>query len=67
MGFALPGVSIPLIPLLITVSISTTIFTFVGLEFGARLGERYEKGAERAAGVILILLALMFLVEHLVA
>jgi putative Mn2+ efflux pump MntP len=66
-GFALPGVSIPLIPLLITVSISTTIFTFVGLEFGARLGERYEKGAERAAGVILILLALMFMLEHIVA
>ena len=65
-GFALPGVSIPLIPLLITVSISTTIFTFVGLEFGARLGERYEKGAERAAGAILILLAIMFMVEHLV-
>jgi len=65
-GFALPGVSIPLLPLLITISISTTIFTFVGLEFGARLGERYEKGAERAAGVILILLAVMFTIEHLV-
>jgi putative Mn2+ efflux pump MntP len=37
------------------------------LEFGARLGERYEKGAERIAGVILILLAIMFMVEHLVA
>jgi manganese efflux pump family protein len=66
-GFALPGVSIPLLPLLITVSISTTIFTFVGLEFGARLGERYEHGAERAAGVILILLALMFTIEHIAA
>ncbi len=65
-GFALPGVSIPLLPLLITISISTTIFTFVGLEFGARLGERYEQGAERAAGVILILLAVMFTIEHLV-
>jgi manganese efflux pump family protein len=65
-GFALPGVSIPLIPLLITISISTTIFTFVGLEFGARLGERYEKGAERAAGVILIVLAVLFTIEHVV-
>jgi manganese efflux pump family protein len=66
-GFALPGVSIPLLPLLVTVSISTTIFTFVGLEFGARLGERYEKGAELAAGVILIVLAILFTVEHLAA
>ncbi len=64
-GFALPAVSIPLLPLLITVSISTTIFTFLGLEFGARLGERYEKGAERAAGIILILLATMFTIEHI--
>ncbi|HEY2106812.1 MAG TPA: manganese efflux pump [Candidatus Binataceae bacterium] len=64
-GFALPGVSIPLVPLLITISISTTIFTFVGLEFGARLGRRYEKGAERAAGIILIVLALLFTIEHL--
>jgi manganese efflux pump family protein len=66
-GFALPGVSIPLIPLLITVSISTTIFTFVGLEFGARLGERYEKGAEIAAGIILIVLTVIFTIERVVA
>jgi putative Mn2+ efflux pump MntP len=45
----------------------TTIFTFVRLEFGARLGERYEQGAERATGVILILLAVMFTIEHIVA
>jgi manganese efflux pump family protein len=64
-GFALPGVSIPLVPLLITISISTTIFTFVGLHFGARLGERYEKGAERAAGIILVALAILFTVEHM--
>ena len=64
-GFALPGVSIPLVPLLITLSISTTIFTFVGLGFGARLGQRYEKGAERAAGIILIVLAILFTLEHL--
>jgi manganese efflux pump family protein len=63
-GFALPGVPIPLLPLLITLAISTTVFTFIGLEFGARLGERYEKGAERAAGIILIVLAILFTVEH---
>jgi hypothetical protein len=51
-------VRIPLLPLLITVSITTTVFTFIGLAFGARLGERYERGAERFAGTLLILLAL---------
>jgi putative Mn2+ efflux pump MntP len=63
-GFALPGVPIPFVPLLITLSISTTAFTLIGLEFGARLGQRYEKGAERAAGIILMALAVLFTVEH---
>jgi putative Mn2+ efflux pump MntP len=62
-GIALPAVGIPLLPLLITVSITTTVFTFIGLAFGARLGERYERGAERFAGTLLILLALLFAIE----
>jgi putative Mn2+ efflux pump MntP len=64
-GIALPAVGIPLSPLLITVSITTTIFTFVGLAFGAHLGERYEHGAERAAGAMLVMLATLFAVEQL--
>jgi manganese efflux pump family protein len=39
-GIALPAVAIPLVPLLILVSLTTTVFTFIGLEFGTRLGER---------------------------
>jgi putative Mn2+ efflux pump MntP len=65
-GMALPTVAIPLLPLLIIVSITTTIFTFVGLAFGARLGERYERRAERTAGALLILLAVSFAIEHFV-
>ncbi len=64
-GIALPGVGIPLVPLLITVSITTTTFTFIGLAFGARLGERYEHGAERAAGAMLVMLAALFAIERL--
>jgi hypothetical protein len=58
-------VGIPLVPLLITVSVTTTTFTFVGLGFGARLGERYERGAERAAGTMLVMLAALFAIEKL--
>lgn len=64
-GIALPAMAIPLVPLLITVSITTTVFTFIGLAFGARLGERYERGAERSAGVLLIVLAALFALEQL--
>jgi manganese efflux pump family protein len=65
-GFALPATGIPLVPLLITVSITTSGFTFAGLAFGQRMGERYEHDAQRAAGGILILLALLFSIQHLI-
>lgn len=65
-GVALPAAAIPLLPVLIIVSISTTVFTFFGLAFGARLGERYESVAERAAGIILVVLAVLFTAEHLI-
>jgi manganese efflux pump family protein len=65
-GLALPAIGIPLIPLLITLTITTSFFTFVGIAFGAKLGERYERGAERLAGGMLITLAILFLIEHLV-
>lgn len=63
-GVALPGVSIPLLPLLITISISTTVFTLIGLAFGARLGERYERRAEFAGGAMLVVLAGAFALER---
>jgi putative Mn2+ efflux pump MntP len=63
-GFALPALEIPLLPLLITVSITTTVFTMAGLTFGQRLGERYEHEAQRVAGAMLVLLALFFSIQH---
>ncbi len=59
-GVALPAAGITLVPLLITVSITTTAFSLLGLAFGARLGERYERRAEALAGGILIALAVIF-------
>lgn len=64
-GVSLPGVPLPLIPLLATVAVSTVIFTSVGLVFGARLGQRYKRLAERIAGSVLIVLAVFFTVQHL--
>ena len=64
-GIALPALAIPLLPLLITVSVTTTIFTLIGLAFGARLGERYERNAGRGAGAILVLLAGLLALERI--
>lgn len=65
-GVTLPALRIPLLPLLVTISITTTAFTLIGLAFGARLGERYERDAERAAGTMLVVLAGSFALERLV-
>jgi putative Mn2+ efflux pump MntP len=64
-GVALPALGVPLIPLLVTISMTTTVFTFIGLAFGARLGERYERDAE-CAGAMLVLVAGSFALERLV-
>jgi len=65
-GVALPATGISLLPLLLTISITTTGFTFIGLACGARLGERYERGAERLGGITLVLLAVLFTAERLI-
>jgi putative Mn2+ efflux pump MntP len=64
-GVSLPGVPLPLLPLLATVAVSTVVFTVVGLQFGSLLGERYEELAERGAGIALIVLAATFTIQHL--
>jgi putative Mn2+ efflux pump MntP len=65
-GMSLPGVPLPLLPLLATVAVSTIVFTAVGLAFGERLGRRYKRIAQRVAGVVLVVLAIVFTVQHLV-
>ncbi len=63
-GVSLPGVPLPLVPLLATVAVSTLIFTGIGLAFGARIGRRYKSLAERTAGAVLIVLAIFFTIQH---
>lgn len=65
-GVALPALGIPLIPLLVTISITTIAFTLAGLAFGAVLGERYERDAECASGVMLMLIAAVMTLGRLV-
>jgi manganese efflux pump family protein len=64
-GVSLPGVPLPLLPLLATVAVSTVLFTGVGLAFGERLGHRYKRLAQRIAGLVLIALAILFTIQHL--
>jgi putative Mn2+ efflux pump MntP len=64
-GFSLPSLRVPLVPLILTVAVTTVIFTLVGLQFGAVLGDRFRKNAERGAAGILIVLSILFTIQHL--
>jgi manganese efflux pump family protein len=64
-GFALPSLRLPLLPLFATVACTTVAFTLTGLAFGAKLGELYEEYAERGAGTVLVLLAIAFAIEKI--
>jgi manganese efflux pump family protein len=63
-GFSLPALHVPLVPLIATVAITTVIFTFAGLRFGEILGAHFKKNAERGAGVVLVALAVLFTLQH---
>ena len=47
------------------IGVTTFIFSAVGVKIGSVFGSRYEKKAELAGGVILILLGVKILLEHL--
>ncbi len=63
-GFSLPALHVPLIPLIGTVAVTTVVFTFAGLRFGEILGERFKKNAERGAGSVLVALAVLFTLQQ---
>jgi putative Mn2+ efflux pump MntP len=64
-GFSLPSLNVPLVPLFATVAVTTIGFTLTGLAFGSALGSRYRTAAERACGLVLILLAVIFTFQHI--
>ncbi|TAM73504.1 hypothetical protein EPN44_14005 [bacterium] len=64
-GFSIPSLHLPVVTLLSVVAVTTVAFTLTGLAFGQRLGERFEEGAERSAGVVLVALAILFAMQHI--
>lgn len=47
------------------IGVVTFIISFAGVGIGHRFGNRYEKKAELAGGIILVLIGLKILLEHL--
>ena len=57
MGFVLGLARVPILPAVALIAIQAFAVAQLGLALGARVGERFREGAERAAGVALLVLA----------
>ena len=65
-GFALGLIHVPVVPALVLIAVQAFIAAQLGFALGRRLGERVREGAERLAGVALIVLAALLLLERFV-
>jgi putative Mn2+ efflux pump MntP len=66
-GFTLGLARLPVLAVIVAIAVQTLVAVQLGLYLGARIGERIRGGAERLAGVALILLGGYVLAEHLLS
>ncbi len=64
-SLSLSGMTLPLIPVVLLIGLTTFTLSAVGVSAGSALGLRFRSKAELCGGVILILLGIRILVEHL--
>lgn len=64
-GFTLGLLALPVALVIALIALQAFIATQVGLRLGQRLSEGFREGAERLAGIVLAVLALVLLVEKL--
>ena len=64
-GFSLGLVRLPLIPVIIAIGVQALLAAQLGLSLGARISEHLRERAEQVAGVALILLGGILIVERL--
>lgn len=65
MGVSLGLLHLPVVPALVLIGLQALVASQLGLRLGSRIGERGRERSEKAAGVILLLLAAFLLVVHL--
>ena len=65
-GFTLGLLHQPLALVVLLIGLQAIVVTQVGLRLGSRVGGRVREGAERLAGAILLVLALVLLLEVLI-
>ncbi len=65
MGVSLGLLRLPVIPALVLIGFQALAASQLGLRLGSRISERSRERSEKAAGIILLLLAAFLLVVHL--
>lgn len=66
-GFTFGLLRLPVLPVIILIAVQAFVLSQVGMRVGARLSERAREGTERLAGVALVGLGAVLLVEKLTA
>ena len=64
-GFTLGLLRLPIVLIIVLIGLQTFIATQLGLRLGSTIGERVREGAERVAGLALLLLGAFLLAGHL--
>jgi putative Mn2+ efflux pump MntP len=65
-GFTLGLLRLPAALVIVLIAVQTFVVTQLGLRLGHRLSERLREGAQRFAGLVLAVLALVLLAEKLI-
>ena len=65
-GITFAFLKVDIIPAVSIIGIITFAISIIGVKIGNVFGDKYEKKAELAGGIILILLGIKILIEHLI-
>jgi len=65
LGVSLGLLHLPVAPAIVLIGLQALVASQLGLRLGSRISERNRERSEKAAGVILLLLAVFLLVVHL--
>ena len=64
-GITFAFLRVRILPAVLFIGVTTFLLSMLGVKAGSLFGEKYQKKAEIAGGVILILLGIKILLEHL--
>lgn len=64
-GVTFAFLQVNIVPAVIFIGVTTFVFSAIGIKVGNIFGAKYKSGAERAGGIVLIIMGFKILFEHL--